>query len=132
MGTVGSRQRRYPRPGPNVFGREPISALVPDEARRRYDGDRIAHRRLDLFFLDRDSGQLEDNPIMTILCKEAAGVIVVQTLHHDDDRAFCLVIQPRADGIFEPAIDVLVLGVRGSVRLFERIINDDNIAATAG
>jgi hypothetical protein len=56
----------------------------------------------------------------------------VQTLHHDDDRAFLLVIQPRVERIFEPGIDVLALGVRGSIRRFERVINNHNMAAAAG
>jgi hypothetical protein len=82
------------------------------------------------FFLERDGGNVKDSPIMAILAP--AEIIVVQTLHHDDDRASLLVIQPRVERIFEPCIDVLALDVRGSIRRFERVINDHNMAAAAG
>ena len=56
----------------------------------------------------------------------------MQALHHDDDRAFLLVIQPRVERIFEPFVDMLALGVRERIRRFERIIDDDDIAPAAG
>jgi hypothetical protein len=56
----------------------------------------------------------------------------MQTLHHDNDRAFLLVIQPRVERIFKPCIDMIALGVIASIRGFERVINDENVAAAAG
>jgi hypothetical protein len=86
----------------------------------------------DLLVLKRDGGKVKDDPVVAIPQKESAEIVIMRTLHDDDDRAFLLVIQPRVERIFELCIHVLALGVRGSVRRFERVINDYNMAATAG
>ena len=61
-----------------------------------------------------------------------AEIVVVQTLHDDDDRTI-FVCHPVSTGeYFCNVVDMLALGVRGSIGQFQRIINDYDMAAATG
>ena len=64
------------------------------------------------------------------LGKEVAGEIAdVKTLHHHDDRALLFVVEPRQQRISAPLNQSLACGVGHRLLGFDRIVNNDEIAA---
>ena len=56
----------------------------------------------------------------------------MDALHNDDNRACTLVVETRQQRVYEPLIGGRALRFRKGVIRFQRIVDNDDIAAAAG
>jgi hypothetical protein len=79
-----------------------------------------------------DGWKTEDFPFTGLAGHEAGQIIRMEPLHNDDDRAGAFVIETGQQGVLEPFIAGVALGVGMSVVGLERIVDDDQVASTSG
>ena len=88
----------------------------------------IGNRYLLIFW--SDGRQADEVP--TFLFQKVAGQILgMQSLHDDNDRASLLVVEPRKERSREPGVHPLATGLGVSLRGAQRIIDNDDVAASA-
>jgi hypothetical protein len=56
----------------------------------------------------------------------------VQSLHRDYDRAILLIVEPGNQSVAESIVDTLALAARQRISGLQRVVNDDDVAASAG
>jgi hypothetical protein len=89
-------------------------------------------RFYDVLFVDFGDGR-ERGDLPTFLLEDMADeVVLMQTLHDDDDRALGLVIEARIERSVKPFIGGDASALRHGVTGFQRIVDDDDVCAAAG
>jgi hypothetical protein len=56
----------------------------------------------------------------------------VQPVHDQHDRTLLLVVEAAVEGVVEPLVDRLPLGLRQRLLGLQRIVDDDDVGAAAG
>src|SRR5436305_12861570 len=59
-------------------------------------------------------------------------IVFMQSLHDEDNASLSLIVEPTVQGVIEPVVDGLALGVRKSLLGFQRVIDNDEIGAPPG
>ena len=59
-------------------------------------------------------------------------VVLVQSVHDEDDRASELVVQSAVEGVVEPVVRRLALGLRQCLLGLQRVVDDDEVGAAPG
>jgi hypothetical protein len=62
----------------------------------------------------------------------ARQIVFVQAVHDQDDRTRELVVEPAVEGVVEPLVRRLTLGLRQCLLGLQRIVDDDEVGAAAG
>ena len=78
-----------------------------------------------------DRGKVEMLPT-PLLDQMASKIVRVQALHHHYDRAFGFVVKPRKKGAGEPLFLRLTRAFRVRILWFERVVDNDQVAAATG
>jgi hypothetical protein len=79
-----------------------------------------------------DGGKVEDLPLIGLAGHETGQVIHMDALHDDDDRAGAFVVEAGQQGVLEPFVGRIALGLRRGVVGLQRIVDNDQVAAAAG
>src|ERR1700688_4875147 len=82
------------------------------------------------FILHRYRWEREDIPV-SLLKYMANEVILMETLHDDDDDVFFLVVETALDRIVEPVVDILSARLRQGIVGLEGVINEDHVTAAS-
>jgi hypothetical protein len=56
----------------------------------------------------------------------------VQPVHDEHDRTLLLVVEPAVEGVVEPFVGRLPLGLRQGLFGLQRIVDDDDVGAASG
>ena len=56
----------------------------------------------------------------------------MQPVHDQDDRPLLLVIQPAIEGVVEPLVGRLPLGLRQGLVGLQRVVDDDDVGTPSG
>jgi hypothetical protein len=59
-------------------------------------------------------------------------IVFVEALHDDDNRPTALVVLPAVEGVVEPVVGGLALGVGERLLGFEGIVDQDDVGAAPG
>ncbi len=78
---------------------------------------------------DRKEKQL---PAAVLLQQVAGKIILMETLHDDEDMTLALTIEAALDRLVEPVLHRSALGLRTDLAGIDRVVDDDQISATAG
>src|SRR5271157_484075 len=104
-----------------AFGREGLAELATVRAS-------VSKRDNLLEF--RYCRKAEDFPFVGLAQQEPGQIVHMNALHDDHDRAGALIVKSRKQRIGEPLIGPRSLGLRPGVVGLERVINDDDPAAS--
>ena len=62
----------------------------------------------------------------------AGEVVFVQSVHDEDDRARELVVETAVEGVVEPVVRRLALGLRQCLLGLQGVVDDDEVGAAPG
>ena len=89
--------------------------------------------RVDEQRLVRLGDRREAHDLPRLLRQHMAGeVVLVQSVHDEDDRAGELVVEAAVEGVVEPVVRRLALGLRQRLLGLQRVVDDDEVGAAPG